>query len=174
MFIGLNLRTYAAAATSSAAHIKTKVVDGVKVITFDSPNVKVNSLNEAVIEEFKVILNEIENDPSVRAAVLISGKPGCFIAGADITMLEKCKTPEDATKISRTGQQLFKRIEQSSKPFVAAIQGSCLGGGLETALACRYRIAMKDSKTSLGLPEVMLGLLPGSGGTQRLMLVFLL
>lgn len=65
------------------------------------------------------------------------------------------------------GHDIFRRIETSRKPFVAAIQGSCLGGGLETALACRYRIAVKDNKTGFGFPEVMLGLLPGGGGTQR-------
>lgn len=65
------------------------------------------------------------------------------------------------------GHEIFRRIEASRKPYIAAIQGSCLGGGLETALACRYRIAVKDSKTGFGLPEVMLGLLPGGGGTQR-------
>lgn len=66
-----------------------------------------------------------------------------------------------------TGHEIFRKIETSRKPFVAAIQGSCLGGGLETALACHYRIAVKDTKTGFGLPEVMLGLLPGGGGTQR-------
>lgn len=65
------------------------------------------------------------------------------------------------------GHDIFNKIESSSKPFVAAIQGSCLGGGLETALACRYRIAVKDGKTGFGFPEVMIGLLPGGGGTQR-------
>lgn len=116
--------------------------------------------------EFRGILQELETNPSINSAVVISGKPGCFIAGADISMLEQCKTAEDATKISHEGQIMFDRLEESSKPIVAAISGSCLGGGLELALACRYRIATKDKKTSLGLPEVMLGLLPGAGGTQ--------
>jgi enoyl-CoA hydratase/carnithine racemase len=94
-------------------------------------------------------------------------KKDCFIAGADISMLAACKSAEDGETISKNGHALFKRIEKG-KPFVAAIHGSCLGGGLETALACRYRIATQSSKTQLGLPEVMLGLLPGGGGTQRL------
>lgn len=113
-------------------------------------------------------MREIELNPQIQAAVLISGKPDCFIAGADIGMLEKCQALDEVLHISRTGQQLLASIEQSKKPFVAAIQGACLGGGLEVALACHYRIAVKDKKTGLGLPEVMLGLLPGSGGTQRL------
>lgn len=116
--------------------------------------------------EFRGILQELESNPSITSAVVISGKPGCFIAGADISMLEKCKTAADAEKISEEGQIMFSRMERSTKPIVAAINGSCLGGGLELAMACHYRIATKDKKTSLGLPEVMLGLLPGAGGTQ--------
>ncbi|EFA04382.1 Trifunctional enzyme subunit alpha, mitochondrial-like Protein [Tribolium castaneum] len=118
--------------------------------------------------EFGSVLHEIESNPQIQAAVLISAKPNCFIAGADITMLEKCQSAEEATKISREGQEMLAAIESSNKPIVAAIQGSCLGGGLEVALSCHYRIAVKDKKTGLGLPEVMLGLLPGAGGTQRL------
>lgn len=120
------------------------------------------------MNEMQAVLRDIESNPQVQAAVIISGKPGCFIAGADITMLEKCKTYEDAAQISKSGQQILGAIESSKKPIVAAIQGACLGGGLEVALACHYRIAVKDKKTGLGLPEVMLGLLPGAGGTQRL------
>lgn len=138
------------------------------VITLDSPNAKVNSLGNEVMNEMQAVLRDIESNPQVQAAVIISGKPGCFIAGADITMLEKCKTYEDAAQISKSGQQILGAIESSKKPIVAAIQGACLGGGLEVALACHYRIAVKDKKTGLGLPEVMLGLLPGAGGTQRL------
>ncbi|XP_041984989.1 trifunctional enzyme subunit alpha, mitochondrial [Aricia agestis] len=160
-------RTFAAAAATHT-HTKCKMVNGVYVITLDSPGVKVNSLNEAVMNEVKDIISEVENNPAIEAAVLISGKPGCFIAGADITMLEKCKTKEETVALAKNGHEIFKRIENSSKPYVAAIQGTCLGGGLETALACKYRIAVKDSKTSMGLPEVMLGLLPGGGGTQRM------
>ncbi|XP_050361969.1 trifunctional enzyme subunit alpha, mitochondrial [Nymphalis io] len=163
----LHSRSYAAAATSQV-HTKCKLVNGVYVVTLDSPNVKVNSLNVAVMDEVRNIINEVESNPSIEAAVLISGKPGCFIAGADITMLENCKTKEEVVALSKNGHDIFKRIETSRKPYIAAIQGSCLGGGLETALACKYRIAVKDSKTGFGLPEVMLGLLPGGGGTQRM------
>lgn len=127
-----------------------------------------NSLGNEVMGEFQSLLQEIESSSQIQAAVLISGKPGCFIAGADINMLEKCKTAEEAKKISKDGQQILGAIESSSKPIVAAIQGSCLGGGLEVALSCHYRIGVKDRKTGVGLPEVMLGLLPGAGGTQRL------
>ncbi|XP_075992393.1 monolysocardiolipin acyltransferase Mtpalpha [Anticarsia gemmatalis] len=163
---GLQSRTYAAAA--SQVHTKCKLVNGVYVITLDSPNVKVNSLNTAVMDEVSNIVNEVDSNPAIEAAVIISGKPGCFIAGADITMLEACKTKEEVVTLSKKGHEIFRRMEKSRKPYIAAIQGSCLGGGLETALACRYRIAVKDGKTGFGLPEVMLGLLPGGGGTQRM------
>ncbi|XP_059060399.1 trifunctional enzyme subunit alpha, mitochondrial [Achroia grisella] len=167
LITGVHNRGYAAAAASDG-HTKCKIVDGVYVITLDSPNAKVNSLNAAVIEEVNKVIGEVESNPAIQAAVLISGKPGCFIAGADISMLEKCKTKDEVVALSKRGHEIFRRLETSRKPFVAAIQGSCLGGGLETALACHYRIAVKDKKTGFGLPEVMLGLLPGGGGTQRL------
>lgn len=127
-----------------------------------------NTLGVEVTNEFEKIIQEIETNPSINAAVLISGKPGCFIAGADITMLENCKTADESTSLSHSCQLLLDRVERSRKPVVAAINGVALGGGLEVALACHYRIATKDKKTSVGLPEVMLGLLPGGGGTQRL------
>ncbi|KAI6229053.1 Mitochondrial trifunctional protein alpha subunit [Aphelenchoides fujianensis] len=98
----------------------------------------------------------------------MSGKTGSFVAGADVTMLQKCKSAQEAEKLSRDGQIQFERLEKSKKPVVAAIQGTAMGGGLELALACHYRIAVNDKKTQLALPEVMLGLLPGAGGTQRL------
>ncbi|XP_063376318.1 trifunctional enzyme subunit alpha, mitochondrial [Cydia fagiglandana] len=164
---GFQSRNYAAAAANHV-HTKCKIVNGVYVVTLDSPNVKVNSLNTEVMNEVTNVLNEVESNPSIEAAVLISGKPGCFIAGADISMIEACKTKEEVVNLSKRGHEIFRRMEASRKPFIAAIQGSCLGGGLETALACKYRIAVKDQKTGFGLPEVMLGLLPGGGGTQRL------
>lgn len=164
---GANKR-YFADAPSTAQYIKTKNVDGVLVATLDAPGAKVNSLGAEIQAEFVKILQEIETNPAITAAVINSAKPGCFVAGADISMLEKCKTAAEATKISEDGQILFDRLEKCQKPVVAAINGVALGGGLELALACHYRIATKDKKTSLGLPEVMLGLLPGAGGTQRL------
>ncbi|KAK2723282.1 hypothetical protein QYM36_001813, partial [Artemia franciscana] len=166
---GINFsRNFASSQALSGIHTKLEVKDGVAVIRFDSPDSKVNTLNQATMAEMKQAMDQIQNDSSVKAAVLISGKPGCFIAGADITMLEKCQTAEEASSLSKACQDILFEVEKSPKPFVAAIMGSCLGGGLEVALACRYRIAAKDKKTGVGLPEVMLGLLPGGGGTQRL------
>ncbi|KAL5281528.1 HADHA family protein [Megaselia abdita] len=149
-------------------HTFTRVVDDVLVISMNTPDSKVNSLGKEISAEFETILKELDTNSNVRSAVLISQKPDCFIAGADITMLEACKTDKEAEEVSRLAQLMFNRIENSKKPFVAAINGVCLGGGLELALACHYRIATKNKKTGLGLPEVMLGLLPGGGGTVRL------
>ncbi|KPP79372.1 trifunctional enzyme subunit alpha, mitochondrial-like, partial [Scleropages formosus] len=118
--------------------------------------------------ELTQVMNEIWANDAVKSAVLISTKPSCFIAGADINMIQACKSAEEVTKLSQEGQMMFDRIEKSPKPIVAAINGSCLGGGLEFAIACQYRVATKSKKTVLGTPEVMLGLLPGAGGTQRL------
>ena len=100
--------------------------------------------------------------------VLASGKPDIFIAGADIEEFLEWRTEDDAENSSRFGQRLLDRLERSRVPVVAAIHGACLGGGLEMALACRYRIASDHPKTVLALPEVQLGIIPGMGGTQRL------
>ncbi|KAJ8670567.1 hypothetical protein QAD02_001826 [Eretmocerus hayati] len=160
------LRTLAT--ETKTKHFALKVIDDVAVVSIDSPGVKMNTLNNEVMQEISVVLKDVDTNPAVRSVVLISGKPNCFIAGADISMLQKCKDEASVYKISKDGQEILNKIAESQKPIVAAIQGSCLGGGLEVALACHYRVAVKDDKTGLGLPEVMLGLLPGAGGTQRL------
>jgi len=121
-----------------------------------------------MMEQIEPVIEAIESDPRIKAAVLISGKADNFIAGADITMLDAAATPAALTELSKRGQDLMNRLAKSKRPVVAAINGSCLGGGLEVALACTYRIATMSPKTRLGLPEVQLGLLPGAGGTQRL------
>ncbi|XP_011149584.1 trifunctional enzyme subunit alpha, mitochondrial [Harpegnathos saltator] len=159
-------RTLATAANRK--HFKCKVVDDVAVITMDSPGVKMNTLHKEVMEEIKGLLTEIQSNSLVNSVVLISGKPDNFIAGADIKVLENLTDVESSYQMVKEGAHILNMIAQSSKPIVAAIQGSCLGGGLEVALACHYRVAVNSKKTSLGLPEVMLGLLPGGGGTQRL------
>merc|ERR1712165_269894 len=142
--------------------------DGVAMIYLDSKDSKVNSLNEEVMTEMQSIFKDVQAKPEIKSAVLISKKPGCFIAGADIKMLEKVKSAEEGATLSKACQDFLNEVENSSKPVVAAIQGACLGGGLEVAMACHYRIAVDGMKTSMGLPEVMLGVLPGGGGTQRL------
>uniref|UniRef100_A0A6Q2Y359 Trifunctional enzyme subunit alpha, mitochondrial n=1 Tax=Esox lucius TaxID=8010 RepID=A0A6Q2Y359_ESOLU len=157
---------------SVRSFVNYEVKEDVAVIRMNDPNSKVNTLSVQMQTEMTEVFNEVLANNAVQSAVLISSKPGCFIAGADINMIQACKTAEEVTKLSQEGQKMFERIENSPKPIVAAINGSCLGGGLETNLglisSTIYRVATKSKKTVLGTPEVMLGLLPGAGGTQRL------
>lgn len=127
-------------------------------------------LNEDVMADMRLAMDRVASDRDVRAAVLISGKPANFIAGADISMIERVKSADEARQLSEACQKLLEELEKSQKPYVSAIMGSCLGGGLEVAMATHYRLAVKN-KSNLGLPEVMLGLLPGGGGTQRVRLL---
>lgn len=152
----------------AAGTVKVERRGDVAVVKMDIPNVKENILGEALSRDLKAALDGLENDQAVKSIVIMSAKPNSFVAGADITMLSRAKTAEDGAALSREGQAEFARIENAKKPIVAAIMGSCFGGGLELALSCHYRIAVNDKKTQLALPEVMLGLLPGAGGTQRL------
>eukprot|EP00056_Hartaetosiga_gracilis_P020971 m.22122 g.22122 ORF g.22122 m.22122 type:complete len:751 (+) comp8806_c0_seq1:27-2279(+) len=157
----------ASASTQAFKNISYEVEDGIAVVTFDQQDSKVNTLNMDMSYEFGELVKQLENNSSIRGAVILSGKKNNFIAGADINMFTKCKTSEEMEAISRNAHPLFDALE-GGKPIVAAIEGSCMGGGLELALACHYRIASSNPKTVFSLPEVMLGLLPGAGGTQRL------
>ncbi|KAJ8342149.1 hypothetical protein SKAU_G00320770 [Synaphobranchus kaupii] len=149
-------------------HVNYEVKDDVAVVRINDPNSKVNTLSLQMQSEMTDVMNEIWANEAVKSAVLISSKPGSFIAGADINMIQACKSEAEVSSLSQGGQKMFEKIEKSPIPIVAAINGSCLGGGLEFAIACQYRVATKSKKTVLGTPEVMLGLLPGAGGTQRL------
>jgi enoyl-CoA hydratase/long-chain 3-hydroxyacyl-CoA dehydrogenase len=140
----------------------------VAVVVFDTPGEKVNTLSQATMEDMPGIVDEIVNDSGIKAAVIISGKKDGFIAGADIDVMRTAKSAQEVEGLSQQMHREFDKLERSDKPVVAAIHGAALGGGLEVALACDYRIATDHPKTVLGLPEVMLGLLPAGGGTQRL------
>ncbi|HEY3287860.1 MAG TPA: fatty acid oxidation complex subunit alpha FadJ [Gemmatimonadaceae bacterium] len=142
--------------------------DGVAVVTFDLPGEPVNKFSKAVIADFVAVFDQLERDPTVVGAVLISGKPDTFIAGADIDQFLEFTSAVDAAAQSAEGHRLMDRLEHGRVPWVAAINGACLGGGLEASLACAYRIVGDSPKTILALPEVQLGLIPGAGGTQRL------
>jgi 3-hydroxyacyl-CoA dehydrogenase/enoyl-CoA hydratase/3-hydroxybutyryl-CoA epimerase len=144
------------------------VHDGVARLVLDLPGEPVNKITRAVRDELDGLLTQVAGDPGVRAVVLYSGKPDTFIAGADIDEFVALKNREEARKLVQTGQVLINRIAHLGKPVVAAIQGACLGGGLEAALACTYRVASDHEKTRLGLPEVQLGIIPAAGGCQRL------
>ena len=142
--------------------------NGIAHLVMDVAGEAMNTLKAEFVEEISTVLAEIKADSSIKGLVLASGKPDSFVAGADINMIASCATKEEATAISRQGQVIFDQIESLTIPVVAAINGPCLGGGLELAMACHARICSDSPKTALGLPEVQLGLLPGSGGTQRL------
>lgn len=142
--------------------------DGIAILTMDVPGDSMNTLKADFGDEVTAILDEIESDDAIRGVVVASGKKDSFVAGADVTMLAACHDADEAEELSTSGQRLFERMQNMKKTFVAAIHGPALGGGLELALACHYRVCSDSPKTQLGLPEVQLGLLPGSGGTQRL------
>jgi 3-hydroxyacyl-CoA dehydrogenase/enoyl-CoA hydratase/3-hydroxybutyryl-CoA epimerase len=152
----------------TAALTTTMREGGVAVVTFDLPGESVNKLSRGVVDEFRALMDRVDSDPSIRAVVLISGKPEQFIAGADIDGFLELRTAAEAEALSREAQEMMSRIERLRAPVVYAIHGACLGGGLEGALAAAYRIATDHPKTVLALPEVQLGLIPGAGGTQRL------
>lgn len=142
--------------------------DGILISTLDVPGEKVNTLSRSLLGEFTTLIEGLEARTDVVGVVLRSGKPDNFIAGADIRDFGTIRSQLEGETLSREGQALLDRLEALRVPVVAAIHGACLGGGLETALACHYRIATDDPRTVVGLPEVMLGLVPGGGGTQRL------
>jgi len=142
--------------------------DSVAIVTLDLPSEKVNKLNESMMDEFSSFLDKLESDNDLKGAVLISGKKDNFIAGADIDMFQARDSAEEIEQLSKDGHQILNRIAEFKKPIAVAIHGSCMGGGLELSLACHYRVCSKSSNTVFALPEVKLGLLPGTGGTQRL------
>ncbi|MFS1439288.1 fatty acid oxidation complex subunit alpha FadJ [Shewanella sp. 10N.286.48.A6] len=142
--------------------------DGIAVLTMDVPGETMNTLKAEFGPEISDILTEIKTDASIKGLVIISGKSDSFVAGADITMLDACTSVAAAKELSQQGHVVFNELENLTIPVVAAINGACLGGGLELALACHLRVCSDSKKTIMGVPEVQLGLLPGGGGTQRL------
>lgn len=142
--------------------------DKIGVLTMDVPGETMNTLRAEFADEISDLMKEIKSNSDLQGLVLISGKKDSFVAGADVTMIDACETAADAEKLSLEGHRVMGELEALNIPVVAAIHGPCLGGGLELALACHIRVCTESTKTVLGVPEVMLGLLPGSGGTQRL------
>ena len=141
--------------------------DGIAWVVLDDPAKKVNTLSSRMLAWFEEQVARLERDRP-EALVIVSGKADGFIAGADIEELRGVADPEPVLELLLRGHELMERLVALPFPTVAAIHGACLGGGLELALACRFRIATEHRKTKLGLPEVQLGLIPGLGGTQRL------
>jgi enoyl-CoA hydratase len=124
-----------------------------------------NALSSGLLKELAIILDRLENDESVRV-IILHGEGRFFSAGADIKEFTTIESEEKATELALAGQQVMERIEQFTKPIIAAIHGAALGGGLELAMACHIRLVTENAK--LGLPELQLGLIPGFAGTQRL------
>lgn len=140
---------------------------GVATVTFDVQGSPVNVFNDAVFRDLHRAIEQLERDPP-RAVIFRSAKASGFMAGADVHHIRRIETEGEVRTVLAAGHELLDRVEKLPCPTVAAIHGPCLGGGLEFALACRFRVARDDAQTKIGLPEVMLGLVPGWGGTQRL------
>src|SRR6516162_3088733 len=150
--------------------------DGIAVITWDMPGRSMNVMNDASLDEFAKAVDQALSDPETKGVVITSGKPA-FIAGADLDWLEALLAGAsgeiDESRIRANFDlfmgihRLFRQIETAKKPFVAAINGTALGGGFEVCLACHRRIVTDDPRALLGLPEAKIGLFPGFGGTQR-------
>ncbi|MBI4357592.1 MAG: enoyl-CoA hydratase/isomerase family protein [Gammaproteobacteria bacterium] len=136
-------------------------------LTLDKHSASVNTLNREVMDELKRVCEELKTQ-TLKALIITSAKPSGFIAGADIGEIKAIQNITDAIAAAQEGQNVFNQLENLPFPTIALISGFCVGGGLELALACRYRIAEDHPKTRLGLPEVKLGLLPGWGGLSRL------
>jgi enoyl-CoA hydratase len=145
-------------------NVRVETRDGLAVVTIDRPKV-LNALNAQTVEEIHAAFSALRDDDSVRAVILTGGGEKAFVAGADINELAK-KNAITGKETSERGQQTLSMIERFPKPVIAAINGFALGGGCELALACHIRIA--SEKAQLGLPEVTLGIIPGYGGTQRM------
>ena len=142
--------------------------NGVGTLTFDLKTEKVNKLSYSIMMDLKAHLTGLAQRDDVRVLVIKSGKPGVFIAGADITEFQSVDTPEKSREVVDMGQSVFSMISDLKFPTIAAIQGVCLGGGMELALACDFRVCSDSPRAVMGLPEVNLGIIPGWGGTQRL------
>ncbi|RYZ26160.1 MAG: enoyl-CoA hydratase [Chitinophagaceae bacterium] len=144
--------------------ILTSLENGIFTITINRPD-KLNALNKDVMNDLNKVVDEVESNNEIKAVMITgSGQKG-FVAGADISEFVGL-SGEDGKALAKKGQDIFFRIENCSKPFIAAVNGFALGGGCELAMACHFRIAAENAK--FGQPEVNLGLIPGYGGTQRL------
>lgn len=143
--------------------LKWSVEEHIATISINRP--PANALSSGLLKELSIILDEIEANQDIRV-VLIHGEGRFFSAGADIKEFTTIQSGGDFSKLSENGQSILERMEQFSKPIFAAIHGAALGGGLELAMACHFRIVSENAK--LGLPELQLGLIPGFAGTQRL------
>ena len=142
--------------------ILTRGADGLARLTFDKAGATTNTLSAAVLAELNEALDQLDADPP-KGLVIASGKANGFIAGADIDEFGMVKNEADAVALVKRGWDTFNRLAAVKYPTLALVRGFCLGGGFELALACRYRVVVDEPGTRLGLPEVMLGIVPGMG-----------
>jgi 3-hydroxyacyl-CoA dehydrogenase/enoyl-CoA hydratase/3-hydroxybutyryl-CoA epimerase len=145
----------------------TRADDGVATLVFDRAGTSTNTLSQQVLVELNEALDQLDRDPP-KGLIVRSGKSNGFIAGADVTEFGQLADPDAALALVRRGFETFMRLSQVPYPTLALVRGYCLGGGLELALACRYRVVVDEPGTRLGLPEVLLGIVPGWGGIMRL------
>jgi 3-hydroxyacyl-CoA dehydrogenase / enoyl-CoA hydratase / 3-hydroxybutyryl-CoA epimerase len=160
--------TIAPAPARTAPALTWDIADGIATVVLDLKAHPVNVLSRAVKDEFIACFAALADDQRVKAVAFFSGKADNFIAGADIEEFVALTSAAEAERLSADGQEMLDRVARFPKPIAVGIHGSCLGGGLEFALACHYRIATDHPKTQIGLPEVQLGILPAAGGCQRL------
>jgi enoyl-CoA hydratase len=142
----------------------TTLENGIFIVTVNRPD-KLNALNKDVMSDLNAVMNEIETNTEIKAVIITGSGQKAFVAGADISEFVGL-TNEEGQVLAKTGQDIFFRIENCTKPIVASVNGFALGGGCELAMACHFRVASDNAK--FGQPEVNLGLIPGYGGTQRL------
>lgn len=142
----------------------TSLENGIFIITINRPD-KLNALNKDVLTDLNKVLDEIETNAEIKSVIITGAGPKAFVAGADISEFNSLNK-EQAMALAKRGQDTFARIENLPKPIVAAVNGFALGGGCELAMSCHFRVASENAK--FGQPEVNLGLIPGYGGTQRL------
>jgi enoyl-CoA hydratase len=143
----------------------TELENGTFIVTINRPE-KMNALNKDVIEELGKVIDEIADNADIKTAIITGAGEKAFVAGADISEFIDLDEKGGADLADKGSKMVFNRIENSSKPIIAAVNGFALGGGCELAMACHFRIASENAK--FGQPEVNLGLIPGYGGTQRL------
>ena len=153
--------------------------DGIALVTWNMPDKSMNVFTAEVMDEFEAIIGQVAADVAINGAVITSGKEA-FSGGADLTMIqgmfarlaeEKVKDPDAAVRLvfDMAGRMswLWRKLETCGKPWVAAINGTCVGGAFELALSCHGRVVADGANVKLGLPEVKVGIFPGAGGTQR-------
>ncbi len=149
------------------SNINLEIKQNVATLIFDLKDEKVNKLSFEILKEFDEKLNQIKEDSSIKALVIDSAKKDIFIAGADIKEIEKLKDEKEVYEALMEVHEIFNKLENLQIPTIAYINGACMGGGLELALACKYRIITTNPKTKIAFPEVKLGIFPGFAGTIR-------